>query len=110
MNVIHVKNQSHQSSSQTAKTQDNIGRTLHTVVNKRTTDFNQFPAKPPTWLVLSSSISGLRELLKRSEMFTFRNQFHLRMYQRLEFTQEVSIQHPIAAYKLHTVCFATDLI
>ena len=49
-------------------------------------------------------------MLKRSEMFTFRNQFHLRMYQRLEFTQEVSIQHPIAAYKLHTVYFATDLI
>ena len=32
------------------------------------------------------------------------------MYQKSEFTQGVSIQHPIAAYKLHAVYFATDLI
>ena len=31
------------------------------------------------------------------------------MYQKLEFTQEVSIQHPIAAYKLHIVYLAIDL-
>ena len=32
------------------------------------------------------------------------------MSQRFDFIQEVSIEHPIAAYKLHTVYFATDLI
>ena len=42
-------------------------------------------------------------------MFILRTQPRFRMYQRLEFTQEVSIQHPIAAYKLHTVYLATDL-
>ena len=32
------------------------------------------------------------------------------MYPKLELTKDVSIQHPIAAYKLHTVYFATHLI
>ena len=49
-------------------------------------------------------------MLKRLEMFIFRNQLRFRMYQKLEFTQEVSIRYPIAAYKLHTVHSATDLI
>ena len=43
-------------------------------------------------------------------MFIFRNQFRLRLYQKLEFTQEVSIQHPLAVYKLHSVYLATDLM
>ena len=49
-------------------------------------------------------------MLKRLGMFIFRNQLRFRMYQKLEFTQEVSIPNPTAAYKLHTVYFATDLI
>ena len=48
-------------------------------------------------------------MLKRLEMFILRTQRRFRMYQKLEFTQEVSFQHPIAAYKLHAVYFATDL-
>ena len=43
-------------------------------------------------------------------MLIFRTQLRLRMYQKLKFTQEVIIQRPIAAYKLHTVYVATDLI
>ena len=44
-------------------------------------------------------------------MFIFRNQLRFWMYQKLKkITQEVSIQHHIAAYKLHTVYFATYLI
>ena len=45
-------------------------------------------------------------------MLVLRTQLRFRMYQKLEFTQEVNIQHPTAAYKLYTVCmcFATDLI
>ena len=31
------------------------------------------------------------------------------MYQKLDFRQEVNIWHAMAAYKLHTVYFATDL-
>ena len=49
-------------------------------------------------------------MLKRQEIFIHRTQPRSRMYQRFEFIQEVSIQHPIAAYKLHTVYFATDFI
>ena len=49
-------------------------------------------------------------MLKRLGMFIFRNQLRFRMYQKLEFTQEVSIQYPIASYNLHTVYLATDLL
>ena len=59
--------------------------------------FNPFPAKPFTLLMLFSSKSSLKELLKSPEMFIFRNQLHFRMYQKMEFTQEVSIQHPVAS-------------
>ena len=47
---------------------------------------------------------------KRPEMFIPKTQLCFRMYQKLEFMQEVSIEHPIAAYKLHTVCFAAHFI
>ena len=49
-------------------------------------------------------------MIKRPEMFILRTQLHFRIYQKLEFTQEVSIQYPVAAYKLHTVFFATDFL
>ena len=49
-------------------------------------------------------------MLQRPEMFILGTPLHYRMYQKLEFTQEVSVQHPTAAYKLHTVYFATNLI
>ena len=42
-------------------------------------------------------------------MFIFKTQLRFVMYQKLEFMKEVSIQHPIAAYKLHIMYFATDL-
>ena len=71
---------------------------------------NPFPAKPFTLLILFSSKSSLKEMLKRLEMFILRTQCRFRMYQKLEFALEVSIQHPIAAYKLRTVYFGPDLI
>ena len=72
--------------------------------------FNPFPAKPFTLLMLFSSKSCLKEMLQRSEAPFLRNQLRFRTYRKMEFMQEVSIQHPMAAYKLHTVYFATDLI
>ena len=42
-------------------------------------------------------------MLQRPEMFILGTPLHYRMYQKLEFTQEVSVQHPTAAYKL-TLC------
>ena len=43
-------------------------------------------------------------------MFIIKTQLHFEMYQKLEFTQEVSIQYPIATYNLHTVYLATHLL
>ena len=60
--------------------------------------------------MLFSSKSSFKEMLKRSEMFILRTQLRYRIYQKLEFTQELCIKHPIAAYKLHTVYFAAYLI
>ena len=48
-------------------------------------------------------------MLKRPEIFIFRTPFCFRMYQ-VKFTQEVSIQHSKAVFKLHTVYFATDVM
>ena len=48
--------------------------------------------------------NSLKEILKRPEMFIFRTQRPFRMYQKLELTQEVRIQH-----ELHTVYFDTSL-
>ena len=69
--------------------------------------FNPFPAKPLILLTLFSSKNSLEEMLKRLEMFIQRTQRRFRMYQKPEITQEVSIQPPTAAHKLHTVYFAT---
>ena len=63
-----------------------------------------------TLLKLFSSKSSLKEMLERPEIFILRTQLRFRVYQKLEFMQEVSVQHPKAAYKLHTVYLATDLI
>ena len=49
-------------------------------------------------------------MLERPEIFILQTQLRFRVYQKLEFMQEVSVQHPKAAYKLHTVYLATDLI
>ena len=57
-----------------------------------------------------SSKSSLKEMINRPELLIFRTQLRFRMYQKLEYTQEVSIQHHPAVHKLHTVYFATDLI
>lgn len=43
-------------------------------------------------------------------MFILRTQPRFRMYQKLYLMQEISIQYPIAAHKLHEVYFVTDLI
>ena len=52
-----------------------------------------------------------KRLSERPEMFILRTQLCLRMYPKSEFTQEASIQHPTAAYKLHQVYFVvTDLM
>ena len=70
---------------------------------------NPFPAKLFTLLMLFSSKSSIKEILKRLEIMIFRTPLRFRMYQKLEFTQFI-IQHHPAEYKLHTLCFATDLI
>ena len=49
-------------------------------------------------------------MLTRPELFVFRTQLRFRTYQKLEYTQEGSIQHHSAVHNLHTVYFATDLI
>ena len=70
--------------------------------------FNPFPAKPFADAIFHLKAVS-KEMLKRPEMFYVRTQLHFRMYQKLKFIQEVSIQHPIAAHNLHNVYLATDL-
>ena len=71
---------------------------------------NPSPARPFILLVPFSSKGCLKKMLKRPEMFILRTQLLLRMYQKLELTQEASIQDPPAVYKLHALCFATHLV
>ena len=47
-------------------------------------DLNPFPVKP-----FYSAKSSVKELLKRLETFSFRNQLRFRTYQKLEFAQEL---------------------
>ena len=91
------------SSSPSSQSKNLHGQTRDLIINP-------FPAKPFTLLMLFSSKSRLKEMLKRPKNFILRTQLRCRMYQKLEFMQEVSIHYPTEAYKLHTVYFATDLI
>ena len=54
--------------------------------------FNPFPAKPFTLLMLFSSKSSLKEMLKRPQICILRTQLHFRMYQKLKSRSYSSIQ------------------
>ena len=72
--------------------------------------FNPFPAKPFADAIFHLKAVS-KEMLKRPEMFFPRTQLRFKMYQKLEFTQEVRIHHSIAAYKPHTVlCYRPHMM
>ena len=71
--------------------EEQVNYTTVSLLDKFSHSFNLFPAKPFNMLVLFSSKSSLKDKLKRLEMFIRRTQLCFRMYQKLEFTQEVSI-------------------
>ena len=74
--------------------------------------FNPFPAKPFTLLMLFSSKSGLKKMLKRPKYSSLELNFASECTKSWNLHRKllVSIQHPIAVYKLHTVYFVTYLI
>ena len=66
-----------------------ITRTTHGCLN-----YNPFPAKPFTLLVLFSSKSSLKEMVKRPQLFILRTQLRFRMYQNWNLSREFAFNIP----------------
>ena len=70
-----------------------------------TSAFNPFPAKPFTLLVLFSTKSGLKEMLKRPKLLILRTRLRFRMYQSWNLRRTLAFD----ILQQHTTCILCTL-